>query len=192
MVSNRRLIIVLVSLVLLLAAGLGTAAAQGSNIVHTVRIGDTVSGIAWQYGTTIEALASLNGIPFPYWIFPGQQLVIPATGGPVTAPPTTTYQVHVVRSGENLFRIGLLYGYDVTTMAAFNGLLDPNRIYIGQALIVPGTVVVQPQPAVHVVRSGETLSGIAQLYGVSQASLLAANNLFNPNLITIGQVLVIP
>ncbi len=44
---------------------------------------------------------------------------------------------HVVRAGENLFRIGLRYGVDYRALAAFNGIYDPARIYAGQVLQLP-------------------------------------------------------
>lgn len=45
--------------------------------------------------------------------------------------------VHVVQHGENLFRIGLRYGVSYHTLAAYNGILDPTRIYVGQAIHIP-------------------------------------------------------
>ena len=48
------------------------------------------------------------------------------------------------------------------------------------------------QAVIHVVKSGETLGKIAQLYGVTVAAIVRANNLSNPNLIQVGQKLVIP
>ena len=47
-------------------------------------------------------------------------------------------------------------------------------------------------PSVHIVRSGETLSGIAQLYRTTVAELQRLNNISNPNLIRVGQVLNLP
>lgn len=47
-------------------------------------------------------------------------------------------------------------------------------------------------PMYHVVQPGQTLSGIAGMYGVSSWALASANGVWNPNLIYIGQVLVIP
>ncbi|GIL08773.1 MAG: hypothetical protein BroJett033_2840 [Chloroflexota bacterium] len=57
---------------------------------------------------------------------------------------------HVVRAGENLFRIGLRYGVDYRTLAAFNGIYDPARIYAGQILQLPcaGAAPSVPVPAV--------------------------------------------
>lgn len=44
---------------------------------------------------------------------------------------------HVVRQGENLFRIGLRYGISYHTLAAYNGIYDPTRIYAGQVIRIP-------------------------------------------------------
>jgi LysM repeat protein len=41
--------------------------------------------------------------------------------------------------------------------------------------------------AYHTVRFGETLNSISRLYGVSVQALMAANNIYNPNLIYAGQ-----
>ncbi len=77
-------------------------------------------------------------------------------------------------------------------MAAANGLYNPNQIYIGQWLTIPQTSYYAPQARYHVVQYGETLSGIALYYGVSQASLMTVNGLYNPNYIYMGQRLLIP
>lgn len=41
---------------------------------HTVSSGETLYSIAWRYGRDFKELASINGIPSPYRIFPGQRL----------------------------------------------------------------------------------------------------------------------
>jgi len=54
--------------------------------------------------------------------------------------------------------------------------------------LAPATVT----PVVHVVQSGETLGAIAQRYSVSVEELMRANNLSDPNVLNVGQTLVIP
>jgi N-acetylmuramoyl-L-alanine amidase len=51
---------------------------------------------------------------------------------------------------------------------------------------------VAPSPVVHVVKSGESLTSIAALYGVTPQSIRRANNLKDANLLRVGQRLVIP
>lgn len=55
------------------------------------------------------------------------------------------------------------------------------------------TIAPQPrEPQMHTVQTGETLGSIAQLYGVSVEDILAANNLTDPNMLSVGQQLIIP
>ena len=44
----------------------------------------------------------------------------------------------------------------------------------------------------HVISKGETLSHVAKKYGVSTQELIGINNLANPNILSIGQKLIIP
>ena len=105
--------------------------------------------------------------------------------------------VHVVRRGENLFRISLRYGVSMDAIAAANGILNPHHIYAGQRLIIPTGSTAPPssQPpstGTYVVRPGDTLFRIALRHGVSLWDLARANGIQNPSLIYVGQVLRIP
>ena len=118
-----------------------------------------------------------------------------ATAAP-TAVPTTApsgERTHVVQPGENLFRISLHYGMHYETVAAANGIINPNLIYVGQTLTIPaeGTTPTTPE-GTHVVQAGENLFRIALKYGVTVEALAVANNISNVNVIYPGQRLVIP
>ncbi|MBS3784795.1 MAG: LysM peptidoglycan-binding domain-containing protein [Anaerolineae bacterium] len=103
--------------------------------------------------------------------------------------------VHVVRPGDNLFRIGLRYGVTVDALVAANGLRNANYIWVGQKLIVPSGNYPDPDAPssrVHTVRRGENLYRIALRYGISYQALASANDIVNPNHIYVGQHLRIP
>ncbi len=106
--------------------------------------------------------------------------------------------IHVVQPGENLFRIGLRYGLTVNTLAAANGIVNPNHIYVGQRLVIPGATATSPPPSpsaagqTYVVQRGDTLTRIALRYSVSMWTLARVNGLRNASLIYAGQVLHIP
>ena len=128
---------------------------EAQNQVHVVRWGETLGSIARRYGVTITALAQANGIVNINLIYVGQSLVIPTgTGGttpaPTPAPGTPPSQesntVHVVSSGETLTRISIRYGVTVQAIMSANGLFNPNLIYVGQTLNIPGTTVTNPNP----------------------------------------------
>lgn len=99
-------------------------------------------------------------------------------------------QYHTVRPGENLFRIGLLYGVQWTYLQSINYLPNPNWIYAGQNLCVrTGTPT---HGRTYTVRYGDTLSRIAAWYGVNLWTLAAHNGITNVNRIYAGQVIYIP
>jgi 2',3'-cyclic-nucleotide 2'-phosphodiesterase/3'-nucleotidase len=60
---------------------------------------------------------------------------------PTTAPDTQTSPsgevIHVVQAGENLYRIGLRYGFTYQELAAYNGLANPDSLSIGQQIRIP-------------------------------------------------------
>ena len=70
------------------------------------------------------------------------------TLAPGTAMAQGVGQTHVVRSGENLFRIALRYGVSVQALASINGISNPTMIYVGQRLVIPayGNPTDAPQP----------------------------------------------
>ncbi len=109
------------------------------------------------------------------------------------APAEASGRVHIVRRGENLYRISLRYGTSVRAIAAANHIKNPNRIYAGQRLIIPsGWKPVYTGRTVYVVRYGDTLSRIAYRHGVNVWALARANGIKNINRIYAGQRLIIP
>ena len=120
-------------------------------------------------------------------------LLLPAAG---TASADTVY---VVQRGDTLSRIAQNHGVAMAAIMAANNITNPNLIFVGQRLIIPGpgggTGATPPPPItgqVHVVQRGDTLSRIAARYGVGLAAIMSANNISNANLIFVGQRLTIP
>ncbi len=62
-----------------------------------------------------------------------------ATGNDGTTDTTTPTgeRIHIVQTGENLFRIGLQYGFTYQELAAYNGIANPNAIEVGQEIRIP-------------------------------------------------------
>lgn len=112
---------------------------QGGGLSHTVAPGENLFRISRGYGVSMRTIMEANGITDPDLVYAGQVLTIPASGGaPVAAPVASSSAEHTVGAGENLFRISLRYGVSMDAIAAANGITDPEQIYAGQVLIIPG------------------------------------------------------
>lgn len=94
---------------------------------YRVQSGDTLSSIASKFGTSYQALASLNGISNPNLIYVGQVLR-------VNGSASTGSVYYTVRSGDSLSAIASRFGTSYQSIAALNGLSNPNLIYAGQTL----------------------------------------------------------
>ena len=102
--------------------------------------------------------------------------------------------VYVVRRGDTLYSVARRYGTTVNAIVRANGLRNPNWIYVGQRLVIPGTTAASSYSSsgsVHVVQRGENLFRIALHYGTTVQALALANNLSSTSLIYVGQRLAI-
>ena len=94
--------------------------------------------------------------------------------------------IYVVQSGDSLFAIARNYGVTPAAITQANGLTNPERLVIGQALVIP-------LPSTYTVRPGESLFLIARKFNVTLASLQRANpQITNPAQLAVGQVINIP
>lgn len=193
MPESRRVRALFVALILALVVAL-------FSVDYTVQRGDTLGKIARDNGVSVSELAEANGISNPNLIHPGQVLVIPGEEGEPD-------QLHEVARGETLNRISARYGVKTSEIVSANALNNPNLIYPGQKLLIPGVASTQsaggsgeaesdetepdetsPPPAsttgrsgqYHVVKRGETPYTIATLYaGVSAEDIAMANGIIN-------------
>jgi LysM repeat protein len=119
--------------------------------------------------------------------------------GVVAQPAHAQNQVHVVRRGETLSSVAARYGTTTQAIVQANGLPNPNYIYAGQRLIIPGagnsgaasSGASQPGSGqAYTVRRGDTLFSIASRHGTTVAAIMQANSL-RSSLIYVGQRLAI-
>ena len=102
---------------------------------YIVRRGDTLYAIARRFGTTVAAVARLNGLVNPSLIYVGQRLKIPGRR-PVPRPPRCGVW-YTVRRCDTVSALALRYGTTVWAIVSANKLPNPNRIYVGQRLYIP-------------------------------------------------------
>ncbi|MFT4975492.1 MAG: LysM repeat protein, partial [Myxococcota bacterium] len=180
-------------------------AMMGLSGSYTVQSGDSLSSIASRYDGTWQDLydANRSQISDPNKISVGMTLTLPSgwTGGSST--PSSS---HTVQSGDSLSSIADGYGQGWWDLYDANRsqISDPNKISVGMVLTIPSawlsvTPTPEPEPEVlapssYTIRSGDTLSKIAALYGKDWSELYDANRsqISDPNKISVGMVLTIP
>ncbi|MEJ2458664.1 MAG: LysM peptidoglycan-binding domain-containing M23 family metallopeptidase [Novosphingobium sp.] len=187
------------------------AVAPDRETAHVVEPGETLNGIANRAGVPAETIAKANGLEAPFIVRTGQKLDIPRSA-PAAAPAAANGKsFHIVTSGETLNGIANRAGIASQALARANGLTPPYIVRIGQKLAIPGTAPVRTaartiearQPpvtataspadeSVHIVRPGETLSGIAVRAKVPRVLIAEANGLQPPFIVKVGQKLHIP
>ena len=110
---------------------------------------------------------------------------------PAAAQERADTTAHTVQSGETLSEIAAKYGVSAEEILAFNELDNPDAIYAGQQLLIPGQVG-EPAPAgMHRVQLGETLTSIAARYDLAVGQLMNMNGIGNPDELTAGQLLIV-
>ncbi|CAN5607740.1 hypothetical protein BH23CHL7_BH23CHL7_12610 [soil metagenome] len=117
----------------------------------------------------------------------------PAPTPAITPSPTEVgEQSYTVQSGDTLAAIADRFGVTMQAIVALNNLENPDRILIGQVLIIPAPGATPGLGDCYVVEPGDTLEEIAYELRLSTDELARANDIENPDDIRAGQCLIIP
>lgn len=160
----------------------------GRGGTYTVVSGDTLSEIGLKTGSDWKAIASVNSIPVPYVIYPGQVLQLPG-GGIVRPEPVNTSGRYTVQKGDTLSGIAASHNTTWQSLQRLNNIANPNEIAVGEVLVIPGAGTPAATYQTYTVVSGDTLSGIASKYGTTYTAIAQLNNIAKPYVIYPGEVL---
>jgi LysM repeat protein len=180
------LVVVLASFGSQLASG--ASGARLANGRYVVVPGDSLSVIAQRFDVSLGQLADANGLDVGAPLLVGTVLHLPR---PVTPPHSVRRAVYVVRPGDTLGAISLRYSVPLGELATANGMDPADVLPAGARLTVP-LPVASPTKLTIAVKPGDTLSGIANRYGISLATLSSANHIDPNGLLLAGQRLYIP
>jgi murein DD-endopeptidase MepM/ murein hydrolase activator NlpD len=145
-------------------AALVLLAVAGQAAAYTVKKGETLSGIAARLKLDVPGLVKANKLASPDRIYAGQTLTLP---GARTTPTTLAMK----------------------TIAATKPAPAPAPAPLPP--LPSPVVVIKPSGQSHVVKSGETLSGIAAALHTTVDALARANGIAKPNLLRVGATLTI-
>lgn len=193
-------------------------AANTTPAVHRYRVqrGDTLGSIARRFGSSSEALKSMNGMRSDTiranadLMVPGHSDLISSTVSEQTNRPVKIAQLSTkgattgyrVRAGDSLSTIARAHNSTIAQLKLLNGMrsdqLRVNRVLRvpvesrtgGSSLVAAATAPAQVDR--HTVRAGDTLWRIAQKYDVSHQALMRENGLKNGQILSLGRVLRIP
>lgn len=154
-------------------------------IRYTVKRGDTLWGIAKKFGVTVSAVVNANNIRNPNLIYVGEVFIIPH----MTSAESFGYTLYTVRRGDTLWGISRKFGTSINSIAALNGIENPNLIYAGEVFKIPSAR--SEQAVIYTVKRGDTLWGISRKFGTTVENLVKLNSVKNPNLIYVGEKLII-
>jgi LysM repeat protein len=175
---------------------------------------DTESAVAGEAVDTTEipaeaAIAPPTQEPLPdFGLESTPAVAIQTDAGPAESTEAELLFRYEVQRGDTLSSIARRYGLTLKELVEANDITDPSRIFPGQKLVIPGYMspkpapkpVTEPRPRptgiearfVYPVASGDTLNAIAKRYGLTVRELIEANDISDPNLLQVGQKLVIP
>ncbi|MED1094716.1 LysM domain-containing protein [Bacillus capparidis] len=97
-----------------------------------VERGDTLSGIAKRFKTSVKALQSLNNITNPNLIHPGLELKVSGTVSKLMAKK----EYYTIKAGDNLTKIAKKYSTSVQRLQSLNNIKNPNVIIAGKKIRV--------------------------------------------------------
>lgn len=174
--GRRALPVWLLMMLLLMPLAQAQPPERGGWLSYQIEKGENLDMIANLYGLKTKDLVRWNRLASPDRIFPGGNLIM---------PPGTVSRTHRVQDNETLSEIALTYRTAIKRLTRINGLASPNLIYPGQIL----RIAPELKPAVHRVRKGENLWGLALRYNIGLEELVFLNGLKEPSSIHPGQIL---
>ena len=162
---------------------------------YIVQSGDTLTSIAIRFDTTVQAIVDLNDLENPNLIYVGEILKIPTDSrGNIAVPSTRQYMTtYIVQNGDTLSSIAQKFDTTVQSIVSINNISNLNLIYTGEILKIRTSINTGSRgenfSSLYTVQKGDTLSSIAKKFGVDYKELIEKNNMTNPNLIYVGEVI---
>lgn len=163
-----------------------------THVVHKVRRGETLSGIARRYGTSVQAIMAMNGLRSKHYVKAGWNLKVPSSGKATAVASQGaegSMTRYVVRKGDSLWKIARRFSTTTRAIQSANNLRT-TRLQIGQVLNVPAGIGTKASGDVKTyrVRRGDSPYIIAKRHRMELSEFLKVNRLTPTSTIYPGQI----
>ncbi|MEB3331434.1 MAG: LysM peptidoglycan-binding domain-containing protein [Synechococcaceae cyanobacterium] len=162
-----------------------------------VQPGETLSEIAERHQISVSRLMQINGLSNADHVEAGMRLNVPGATSATSGRSGGGGSRITVRDGETLSQIAEHHGISMARLMQINGITDPDLVESGRTLVI-STATARASTAAaapasyrrgareHIVRPGESLSRIAEGYGLPMGKLVAINGISNPDRVEAG------
>ena len=190
-----------IATVLLMAVALGVLAASCGGGEDSTPVTVTPTTAADAFATTVPMATTTQAsysttttaVAYATTTAPPTTTVPPAT---TTTAAASGVRTVTVEAGDSLSKIAKAHGMTVERLAALNAICDINQLFVGQVLLLgeeqpEADPDAAPTGVSVTVQAGDSVSKIAKRYDTTVDAILADNDISDPNLIFVGQTLVI-
>ncbi len=170
--------------------------ANGNLQTYTVKSGDTLFDIAFKHNISVSEFLKINNISDynTYNLKQGAKLYVPNSS---ISKSTITY---TVKSGDTLSEIAQRQGMSLSELYSINGINQSHVLKVGEKLKVYSTSsssnsnsssssTASKNIVTYTVKSGDTLSEIAQRQGMSLSELYSINGINQSHVLKVGEKL---
>ena len=183
--------------------------AQSANKIQTttykVQAGESLIGIAGKLGVTTNDIAQLNDFDSNTRLLAGQSIKVPANAArtDTSQQNNRSRRRHTVVTGDTLSSVAAAYNVSTQALASANNMNVNDTLIRGKRLTIPSdgseasisstnATTNTQNTASHIVKSGETLSSLANRHGISVARLARLNSLDINAQLRVGQSIKVP
>ncbi|MBD3297139.1 MAG: LysM peptidoglycan-binding domain-containing protein [candidate division Zixibacteria bacterium] len=176
-------------------------------VIHTVRRGQTLSGIARRYGVRASEIAAHNKLRSKHFLRVGQRLEIPVPSAAIahynshsssssskksSSSSSSSGSKYRVKRGDTLWDLAKKFGTTTSAIRRANKMSAHSKLIAGRTITIPGRGSSNSGSFWYTIRRGDTFTRIAKRYGIDLNSLKASNSSVNPDRIYVGQRILIP
>ncbi len=189
------------------ASSTSKTSTSSTSSTYTVKSGDTLSHIAAKHNMSLSSLLQKNNVSSSSKIFPGDKLKVSGSTASSTSKKSSSSSAsssgsasYTVKAGDTLGGIAVKHNMSLSALLSKNGISASKRIFPGDKLTVSGSSKSSgsansssssksSSSASYTVKSGDTLSGIANKHGMKLAALLSLNGISDSKTIYPGNKL---